>query len=134
MTYFINPTHLSVCLYAYLSCRLLGNGSINTFHHNQCTQQYVELTDTCFCGPTLYPLIVATKQLGKDVTAPTKNRWRSSLYTRSLCRKKRDYFVFPGMSCFLLAFSVTERQYMDSRASFAYVREMRFLSSTTSMT
>jgi hypothetical protein len=92
--YFINPSHQSLCLYAYPHLSLLGNSSVDTFHVNEYTQQYKNYwrhnfvySPCCIKGESVYPLIIARQWLGKHIPAAMNNCWRHS-FLRSPCRIK----------------------------------------------
>jgi hypothetical protein len=75
-TYFINPSHQSVCLYVYPSTvarQWLGKHvpAAMNIRSNRKFVGHVCLW-VCLC----IPFLVARKQLGKDVPAATKNCWR----------------------------------------------------------
>jgi hypothetical protein len=101
VTYFINPSHQSVCLYVYPPLWLLGNGSVDTFPWQQIHVTIEELLEASspiwstlyqrrVCGLVCVSPYHCWQWLGKHIPTAMKNYWRHHLLCGLCCIKGKQ--------------------------------------------
>jgi hypothetical protein len=121
---FVNPSHQSVCLYVYPSCRckatvrlsvtllsVLGNGSINTFPRQRIHGTIEELLDSSFSMRSMsyqrriYGSVYPLSLLDNSVkTFPGQRRVVGGgfFYSVRVVSKESRRLVLPRTSCFII--------------------------------